>query len=85
MLISFYLTYRLADMRRNFLQVSLDSSVPASLPNIPGKHNITNRPWSTAFYRHLGNLRRARFAVLTAAVAFELSPVFICYAYTFCA
>lgn len=48
--------------------MSLASSAPASLRNIPTKYNIIARLWTFGFYKLLESLRRAAFPTTTSSV-----------------
>jgi protein SMG6 len=64
----------------NFLSISLNPALPASLRNIPVKYNIIVRLWTHGFHKLLESLRRASFH---SAIAQELLVDFIYYAYNF--
>jgi hypothetical protein len=67
-------------MMLNLLEICLATGVPPSLRNIPDKHNIIIRLWTSCFHRLLENLRRSS---LTSRIALEYLQEFIYYAYTF--
>lgn len=48
---------RLADAHQDFLAISLDPVIPASLHNLPVKYNIPTRLWQTAFHLILERMR----------------------------
>jgi protein SMG6 len=72
--------FSLAETIHNFLEISLNPALPASLRDIPTKYNIVIRLWGRAFHKLLESLRRASF---TSPLALELLIEFIYYAYTF--
>ena len=74
------LSNRLAEISHNFLEISLSSSVPASLHNFPTKYNIIVRLWTYGFHKLLESLRRASFS---SPLALEHLQDFIYYAYSF--
>jgi protein SMG6 len=64
----------------NFLSISLNPALPASLRNIPVKYNIIVRLWTHGFHKLLESLRCASFH---STIAQELLIDFIYYAYNF--
>ncbi|KAM0789307.1 hypothetical protein ACM66B_000146 [Microbotryomycetes sp. NB124-2] len=64
----------LADLHYSFMQMALDSQLPASMQALPQKYNIPSRLWQTAFHQLLERMRYAIVSPRASHASSETSP-----------